>query len=490
MLSHRGPGTDAAGRSRRIQLCFAVGAILGALLAPPAAPALDTGGAQSIRTVFVAPAGSGEPAEQVRARLIERLKKSKAVRIVYDQKSADATLHSKIELWSTGRVSPNPRSNSILLTNYQGYLSTELTDRSDQTLWSYLATPDRFHLSNIVDDLADQISAKLIATLTAGISASAASPAGNVGGSVSLRAAGATFPAPLYQKWFESFAEEPGGFRIAYDAVGSVAGLQQLAQAKVDMAASDIPADAGAAADQAGLEYFPTIVGGVAPIYNLPGFNRVLNLTPAVLADIYSGRIQRWNDARIQESNKSVRLPAAEIVVVHRADGSGTTYAWTSFLATASADWKKRVGASVEWPVGEGASGNDGVAERVSKTPYSIGYVEFTYAIQHQLSYAAVRNPAGRFIRADLDSITAAASSPDGADASLLNSAPANAYPIATFTYLVIPEADHDAQRRAATARFLHWMLTSGQKQCSALGYAPLPRETVAAELRKADALK
>ena len=215
-----------------------------------------------------------------------------------------------------------------------------------------------------------------------------------------------------------------------------------------------------------------------------------MNLTPRVLADIYSGKIRKWNDSRIRQWNGGVRLPDAEIAVVHRSDGSGTTFAWTSFLATASAEWTSRIGASIDWPVGTGAPGNEGVAEQVAKTPNSIGYVELIYAIQQQLSYAAVQNPAGRFIKADLDSITAAAADAHTLDSSILNATARNAYPITTFTWLIVPEAGGNPQQRAAISRFLNWMLTTGQKQCSALGYAPLPREVAAAEIKAAAAVK
>jgi len=469
---------------------LALAAILLTLLAssayaqPAARPA--------VRSVFVSSSGSGAVADAVRKRLIDRLKKSGEVQVAEDSASADAVLHVSTVIWPTGTVSPNPRSASVVLTNYQGYISAELTGPSHQTLWSYLVTPGRFRMSNIVDDLADHLSERLIDAVKTGIPDTSSPSAAAGAAGVSLRAAGATFPAPLYRKWFESFAEEPGGFAIAYDAIGSVAGLEQLAAGKIDMAASDIQP----AQDQtsAGLLHFPTVVGGVVPIYNLPDAGRSLNLTPQILAGIYSGKIRRWNDPRIRESNRGAHLPDAEISVVHRSDGSGTSYAWTSFLAAASPEWKSKVGASVEWPVGTGASGNEGVAEQVAKTPDSIGYVELIYAIQHQLSYAAVENPAGRFIKADLDSITTAAASAASGDhrsyLSALNTAPKNAYPITTFTWLVVPETRGSAQQRAEIAKFLRWMLTTGQKQCEALGYAPLPREIVAGELQTAAGLK
>ena len=447
-------------------------------------------GRQTIHSVFVAPSSRGAVDQAVRARLMERLKKSGVVSVAENAGSADAILHSSAVIWQTGQVSTNARSRSVKLTNYEGYLSAELSDASNRTIWSYLATPSRFRMSNIVDDLSDRLSVKLIASLKTGLGDASSIPAAGASAGSSLKVAGATFPAPLYRKWFESFAEDAGGFPIHYDAVGSVAGLEQLAAAKVDMAASDIPATGDSVSGAGKVLYFPAIVGGVVPIYNLPGEGRTLNLTPQVLADIYSGKIRKWNDARVRQWNGGIHLPDAEIQVVHRSDGSGTTYAWTRFLAKASPEWSTKAGASVEWPVGMGAAGNDGIADKVAATRNAIGYVELTYAIQHRLSYAAVQNPAGRFIKADLDSINAAASDAHALDSSIMDGAAGNAYPITTFTWLIVPETGGSPQQRAAMGKFLHWMLTTGQRECSVLGYAPLPREIVAKELQAADGLK
>jgi phosphate transport system substrate-binding protein len=241
--------------------------------------------------------------------------------------------------------------------------------------------------------------------------------------------------------------------------------------------------------------HFPTVLGGVVPIYNLPGLDRTLNLTPQALAGIYSGAIRKWSDPRIRESNRGARLPDSDIVVAHRSDGSGTTYVWTSYLSLVSPEWKSQYGSGprVNWPVGTGAAGNDGIAQFVSKTPYSIGYAELIYAIQHELTYAAVRNSAGLFIKADLASITAAASgtspSPDFRF-SILNAPGKGAYPISTFTWLLVPAQQSDPQKQATIAAFLRWMLTTGQKQCEALGYAPLPRAVSSRELDAVNQIK
>jgi phosphate ABC transporter phosphate-binding protein len=453
---------------------------------------------KSIRTVYIAPMTGSEAANAVRARLIARLKKNSSIRLVDDASSADAVLHGSAVIWPTGTVSIDPRSNTISLRNYQGYLSAELSDASNQPLWSYLVTPSRFRTAGIVDDLADQLGSRLEAAIATGLSGTTALPSAAHTASTTLRAAGATFPAPLYQLWFRSFAREPDGLSITYDPIGSAAGLTQLADGKIDMAASDIPAipaQSGAAPTPSDVLHIPTVIGGVVPVYNLPGDSHGLDLTPQLLADIFSGKIRKWNDPRIRQWNKDTHLPDAEITVVHRSDGSGTTYVFTSYLAQASPDWKSRVGATVDWPTGVSAAGNEGIAEQVSKTPNSISYIELTYAIQHQMTYAAVRNPAGRFIRADIASIAAAVAAhvhtgEDDLRFSTLNSPARDAYPIASFTWLLVPRTNPDPRKRAAEARFLHWMLTTGQKQCSSLGYAPLPADIAREALLTVDSLR
>jgi phosphate ABC transporter phosphate-binding protein len=481
--------TDHRCRLLLLLACFSL------LLLPNPAPAQPAATLRNIHTIYVAPITDGEAADAVRARLIARLKKSSGIHIVDDAKSADAILHSDAVIWSTGTVSVNPRSSSVALRNYQGYLSAELSDATDRPLWSYLVTPSRFRTASIVDDLADQLSTRLVAAIATGLPGTSPSPVPNPAAGLTLRAAGATFPAPLYQLWFRSFHQEPGGVPITYDAIGSLAGLAELADGKIDMAASDIPAQRDAALPPIDVLHIPTVVGGVVPVYNVPGEAGDLNLTPQVLADIFSGKILKWDDPRIREGNKSAYLPDAPITVVHRSDGSGTTFVFTSFLAQSSPDWKSRTGASVEWPVGVGASGNEGVAQQVEKTPNSISYIELTYAIQHHMTYAAVRNPAGRFIRADLASIAAAVANhthtgEDDLRYSVLNTSARDAYPIATFTWLLVPRSIADPAKRAAITSFLHWMLTTGQKQCASLGYTPLPPEIDREELLALDTLK
>jgi phosphate transport system substrate-binding protein len=280
--------------------------------------------------------------------------------------------------------------------------------------------------------------------------------------------------------------------------VGSVAGLQLLADGKVDFAASDVPLSSEKALQsRTTFLHFASVLGAVVPIYNLKGVNRDLNFTGEILAGIYLGKIKKWNDPKIRESNRNVALPDTDIVVAHRSDGSGTTFAWTDYLSKVSSDWEAAVGPSsiVQWPVGTGAEGNEGVATLVQGTPNSIGYVESVYALRHQLSFGAVRNAAGHFVQADLSSLTAAAVNAAAAMASdfsvsITNAPGKEAYPIASFTWWLLPRELGGGDKKPVFLELLQWMLSSGQKQCSALGYAPLPREIANRELQLLSTLK
>ncbi len=303
----------------------------------------------------------------------------------------------------------------------------------------------------------------------------------------SLTGGGATFPAPLYQKWISTFGEKFPAAKITYRAIGSGAGIEALRKGEIDFAASDAPvSDEDLAQFPQGIRHVPTVVGGVVPIYHLEGPVRDLRFTPEILAGIYLGKIKRWDDALLKAANRGAALPAHEIHVVHRADGSGTTYIWTDYLSKVSAEWRSSIHAAkeVRWPVGAGANGNEGVAELVAKTPDAIGYVEFIYAVESHLSYGAVRNAAGRFVQADLSSLTAAAAAfqpaqPGDLRGSITNAAGARAYPIASFTYFLIPEKFNDPAKAEGMRDFLRWTLTFGQKESASLGYAALP-DTVA----------
>ena len=298
-----------------------------------------------------------------------------------------------------------------------------------------------------------------------------------------LTGAGATFPAPLYQKWITTFAEKFPSLQITYRPIGSSAGIEALRKGEVDFAASDAPlSDEQLAEFPKKIRHIPTVVGGVVPIYHLEGQVRDLRFTPEILAGIYLGKIKRWDDPLLKSANRGAALPAREIVVVHRADGSGTTYIWTEYLAKVNAEWRSTIhpAKEIHWPMGVGATGNEGVAELVAKTPNAIGYVEFIYAVETHLSYGAVRNAAGRFVRADLSSLTAAAatfqpSQSGDLRASITNASGARAYPIASFTYFLIPEKFGDSAKAQRMTDFLRWTLTFGQKESAGLGYASLP---------------
>jgi len=449
--------------------------------------AMTRADARTVHSIFLTPE-TGTTAD-VEKRIAGDLQKSGGVRVVSDRSGADAVLQVNSVIWPQGLIAVNPRSRNVSVSSYQGYASAELRDAGGQVLWSYLVTPRRFRVSGIEEDLADQLTENLLNAVKAGLTeGNAPQPMAGTATGMSLRVAGATFPAPLYRKWFETYGEQQGGARVSYDAVGSSAGIAQLANAQVDVAASDIPGSPGG--EDALVARFPTVVGGVVPIYNLPGLTSELRLTGPVLADIYSGKIRKWNDERIRQWNKGANLPDADIAVVHRSDGSGTTFVWTSFLAEARPEWKARVGDHIDWRVGAGAEGNQGVAALVARTPHAIGYVELTYAIQQRLQYAAVRNPAGAFVRADIGSITAAVAGTRVHSISVLNAPGAGAYPIATFTWFLVPKGERDAQKRAAVAALLQWVLTEGQKECSALAYVPLPRDVVNQELEEVKALR
>lgn len=446
----------------------------------------------SIHTIAIGPFGTGGNGIALRQRLVKHLGSSGHVKVVATPSEADAVLRGTFNIWPTGAVVIDPRSHSSRQTNYQGYLSIDLVDKENQSLWSYLVTPSRFRMGKITDDLADRAADHLLDALEHGGAESASAPAAGLKTHVALHAAGATLPAPLYLKWFES-----AGIRVSYDAVGSEAGISQLEAGKVDFAASDMPLTAENSSPTLHVTQVPTVLGGVVPIYNLPRLDQDLYLTPETLAGIYRGTIRKWNDPAIRRTNPGAHLPNASIAVIHRSDGSGTTFVWTSFLSLSSPEWKNGTGSGthVAWPTGTGSEGSDGVAALVQKTPYSIGYVELIYAIQHQLNYAAIRNPSGRFVKADLASISAAGSAalhggsqPLGV--SILNAAGRDAYPISTFTWLLVPQSGLDAQKKKTVVDFLAWMLTVGQRQCSSLGYPPLPKEVAARALEATKSLQ
>lgn len=307
-----------------------------------------------------------------------------------------------------------------------------------------------------------------------------------------LNAAGATFPYPIYSKWFDVYHTAHPNIQINYQSIGSGGGIRQVIAHTVDFGASDGPMSDDQLT-QAGFKilHFPTVLGADVPSYNIPGVTADLNFTQKALAGIYLGTITKWNDPEIANANKGVNLPDADIVVVHRSDGSGTTYIWTDFLSKASEDWKNKVGkgTSVNWPVGLGGKGNEGVSGLVKQTPNSIGYIELIYAVQNNISYGKVQNAAGKFLKADLAGVTAAAAGaakemPDDFRVSITNAPGAAAYPVSSFTWLLIPAQISDAAKRDAIKDFLKWMMTDGQKYNEALSYAQLPKPVVAKEMK------
>jgi phosphate transport system substrate-binding protein len=309
---------------------------------------------------------------------------------------------------------------------------------------------------------------------------------------LSLTGAGATFPYPMYSKWFDEYHKMHSDVQINYQSQGSGAGIQQVTNGTVDFGASDGPMTdeqikAFRDKNNVGILHFPTVLGAAVPTYNIPGVTGELNFTPEALAGIFLGNIKSWNDDAIAKANPGVKLPKADIIVVHRSDSSGTTYVWTDYLSKASNDWKTKVGraTAVNWPVGLGGKGSEGVSGQVKQTANSIGYVELIYAVQNKMSYGKVRNKGGDFVKADLASVTAAAAGvamPDDFRVSITDPSGKTAYPISTFTWLLIPDQIKDAKKRQVIVDFLKWMLGPGQKMTAALDYAPLPAPVVAKE--------
>jgi phosphate transport system substrate-binding protein len=310
---------------------------------------------------------------------------------------------------------------------------------------------------------------------------------------VMLNGAGASFPYPIYAKWFSDYNKIHSDIQINYQSIGSGGGIRQLLSGTVDFGASDAPmTDEQLSQAKTKVLHFPTVLGAVVPTYNVPGLSQDLNFSGQVLADIYLGKITKWNDPAIARDNKGVNLPAQDIVVVHRAEGSGTSYVWTDFLAKVSPEWQSKVGtnASPKWPVGLGGKGNEGVTGLVKQQPGAIGYVELIYAVQIKIPYGRVRNAAGVFVKADLAGVTAAGASvaktmPDDFRVSITNAPGKGAYPIASFTYLLIPSKIQDANKQKVIKNFLSWMLSDGQKAAEPLSYARLPKEVVAKELKQ-----
>src|SRR5579872_523298 len=310
---------------------------------------------------------------------------------------------------------------------------------------------------------------------------------------VLINGAGATFPYPIYSKWFDEYHKKFAHAQINYQSVGSGAGIRQITEGTVDFGASDGPMSdeqlkAYLDKHNSPILHFPTVLGAVVPTYNISGVKASLNFTPEALAGIFLGKVTKWNDPAIAGANSGVKLPAEDIVVVHRAEASGTTYCWTDYLSSVSPEWKSKVGkgASVNWPTGLGAKGSDGVSGQIQQTKYSIAYVELTYALTNHLGYGNVKNSSGNFVKPSLSSITAAAASskdmPPDFRVSIVNAPGKDAYPIATFTWLLIPSQISDPAKLKTIKDFLNWYVDAGQNEVEALSYAKLPKNVVEME--------
>lgn len=316
----------------------------------------------------------------------------------------------------------------------------------------------------------------------------------------SLTGAGATFPAPIYQKWFATY-QSIGNTQINYQANGSGGGIKAVTDGTADFGASDMPMTdeqikTFKEKNGHGVLLFPTVLGAVVPVYNVTGVSGELNFPRAVLADIFLGKITSWDDGALAKANPGVKLPSEKIVVVHRSDGSGTSFCFTDFLSKVSPEWNTKVGknTSVQWPTGLGAKGNDGVAGLIKQQTGSLGYVELIYAVKNKLPYGKVQNKSGQYVKAELSSVTAAAASvkdmPADFRVSITDAEGKAAYPISTFTWLLIPEQISDAEKKKAITGFLHWAITKGQDDVESLDYAKLPKQVAAKEAKQIAMIK
>jgi phosphate transport system substrate-binding protein len=327
----------------------------------------------------------------------------------------------------------------------------------------------------------------LISTFALSLACSGQRGGGGSGGEIRLQGAGATFPNPLYQKWVSEYGKVNPNIRIDYQSIGSGGGIKQIQEQTVDFGASDSPMkDEDLKKASSEILHIPTVLGAVVLTYNLQGVSQPLKFSPDVIADIFLGKIKRWDDGRIKTDNAGVNLPAADITVVHRSDGSGTSAVFTDYLSKVSPEWKEKVGAgtSPNWPVGIGGKGNEGVTGQVKQTPNTLGYVELAYAVQNKLPVALIKNNSGNFVEPSLDAVTAAAAealptTPEDLRVSITNAGGANVYPISSYTYILVYKDQKDANRGKALVDFLWWGVHDGEKFTKDLQYAPLPPEIV-----------
>ena len=469
----------------RLTVCFAFCCpMFGFTLAQQTAPA------NPIKRLYVEPFATQAGSEKFREDVVSELRKLNSVSLAADESSADAIRGGGGEVWIKGYRSHNPQLGKVPPNGtpiYTGFLSMELRDKNGQTLWSYLATPPEAS-DDVSKDLSTLIVKKLVEALKQGEAPSRTAPLPQP--TTILKGAGATFPFPVYEKWFTNYRRVNPPLQITYEPIGSEAGVRKLLANSVDFGASDSPEVVHVLAPEEEEKYlfFPSVVGAVVPVVNLSGLPSDIAFTPDALAGIYLGKIKKWNDPILTRANRGLHLPDLDIAVIHRADGSGTSYVWTDYLSKISPQWKAQVGTSLapKWPVGQEANGNDGVAKLVKERAGSIGYVEFIYALQNHLTYGRVRNRDGKFVSASLESIAAAASRSmkvtQDSQAAIVDAPGADVYPISSYTWIVVPvHTANDATRNALTG-FLHWILDAGQRQAAALGYLPLPQDVVIKE--------
>ena len=450
------------------------------------------------KRLFVEPFTTKAAPEKLRQYVLAELSKLHAVNLVSSEADADDILGGGGEIWVKGYRSLNPRSGRMPSDGtpvYGGYLAVELKNGKGETWWSYLATPEN-DTGDVSKELAKRIAKHVAAALEQDRTPSRETALPQT--AIAIKGAGATFPYPVYAKWLTNYRLRNPNVDISYDPVGSEAGIRRLLAGSADFGASDNPQaiEELSPGDEGKYLLVPSVVGAVVPIVNLPGVAGDIAFTPEALAGVYSGTIAKWNDPVLRACNKGLSLPDLPIVVVHRADGSGTSYAWTDFLSKTVPGWKSRTGASLnpKWPVGRAANGNEGVASTVKEMGGSIGYVEYIYALQHHLNFGKVRNQAGKFVAASLESIGAAvdraAPMADDFKISIVNAPGDGAYPIASFTWMVVPARMADEAKRAAVVGFLKWMLGPGQAQSAALGYVELPKELVKREEAAIDGIR
>ena len=313
------------------------------------------------------------------------------------------------------------------------------------------------------------------------------SPSGSNNGSVQLQGAGATFPNPLYQKWVSEYTKAHPNVKIDYQSIGSGGGIKQIKEQTVDFGASDAPMkDEDLKSAPGPILHIPTVLGAVVLTYNLEGVGQALRFSPEVVADIFLGKIKKWNDARIVADNPSAKLPAADLVVVHRSDGSGTSAVFTDYLCKVSPEWKEKVGTGVSpsWPVGIGGKGNEGVTGQIKNTPNTVGYVELAYATENKLPAALIKNASGAFVEPSIDAVTAAAAAsaaitPDDLRVSITNAVGADVYAISSYTYILVYKEQRDAAKGKSLVDFLWWGTHDGQSFAKEKVYAPLPADIV-----------